>query len=69
MKCYGLLVAIFTQFLITASIADELSHVCVRGRPAEGDMVGERLIYNVKELVRKSQAMKLMSSERETNCL
>jgi hypothetical protein len=69
MKCSGLLAAICTQFLITVSVADELPHVCIVSQSKESDMVGERLVYNVKELIRKSRAMKLMPSERETGCL
>jgi hypothetical protein len=67
MKHCGLVATTFTQFLITTSIADELSHVCVTS--SSQDMVGERLVYNVKELIRKSRSMKLMPSEKETGCL
>jgi hypothetical protein len=66
MKRCGVFLALAIT-LVTASFADELPHVCVITQ-AE-DTVGERLVYNVKELIRKSHAMKFMPSERETNCL
>jgi hypothetical protein len=69
MKHCGWLAAFLAHFLITASIADESPHVCVSGQSGDNDIVGERLIYNIKELVRKSRAMKLMPSEGETDCL
>lgn len=69
MRCYGSLAAILTQFLITASIADELPQVCVTDASEREDMVGERLVYNVKESIRKSRAMKLVPSEGGPRCL
>ena len=55
MRSYGLLAAVFIQFLITVSIADELSHVYVTDNSQRTDIVG--------------QAMKLVPSEKGPNCL
>lgn len=52
---------------ICSSGADELPRVCVSAQA--DDVVGERLVYRVKELIRKSNAMKLLSSERDRGCV